>query len=453
MLRKLLCWCGQSKADVDNQEAHRATALSSRSSSSSIPELVRAPSNGCRRGDGKAVGDCVARTPTQGSSQGTASTFLALTTSPSYKLDVDSALFRNCDPRSTEDGASVLGVGLSPPAAPCKSAGPEAMRPLTQPALLSLRNLHLALTPAESLAASPSCFTVDATPSGDRPFSFELACMGLQGDVGGSDSSVSPLSLANIGQQLRFTSASRLAEEVQDMQLLGRQVLVTLVLLALEASCTDLSNPKFGGRRNKVFVTSRGGYGVVALGNWKREGRVAVKVLLSEEDKFLDSCYKEAVSRRPCRTFGACPKLSRYPHGHCASVEARHFCSLHSPAAKLGCLASCKPHRLASRVEKHKCTGAAQVLSRVLAHPNILQTYDFQTAVLCHQDVGRAGAAWERMQSPQGHQQQQWGGGGRSGCGAPESTCPQLHGLDGRMDSFELLPCASSANGGHAAGG
>lgn len=237
MLRKLLCWCGEPKANVDSQGEPRATALCSRSTSSSVCEHVLAPPNGCRRGDGKAGSGCVARTPTQGSSQGTAST-LAMTTSPSYKLDFDSVLVRNLGPRSTGDGASVLDVGLSPPAAPCRSAGPEAMRPLMQPALLSLRNLHLALTPAESLAASPSCFTVDATPSGDRPFSFELACMGLQGgDVGSSESSTGPFSLANMGQQLRFTSASQLAEEVQDMQLLGRQVL--LVALALPTSGTS----------------------------------------------------------------------------------------------------------------------------------------------------------------------------------------------------------------------
>lgn len=43
-------------------------------------------------------------------------------------------------------------------------------------------------------------------------------------------------------------------------------------------------------------VYRSGGYGVVLSGNWKQEGRVAVKVLVSDEKSWMDSCYKEAVS-------------------------------------------------------------------------------------------------------------------------------------------------------------
>lgn len=177
---------------------------------------------------------------------------------------------------------------------------------------------------------------------------------------------------------------------------------------------------------------------------------MAVKVLLSEEDKFLDSCYKEAVSWRPCRACGARPTCDPRPMWSLHPIRRRRL-----QVFTFACDPDELPLAESAEMRYYHCAAAAQVLSRVLAHPNILQTYDFQTAVLCHEDVARAGVAWERMQSPHWHQQkQQPGCGGRSGCGAPEEgVCPQLHGMDGRMDSFELLPCGSSANGGHAPGG
>ncbi|GIL58940.1 hypothetical protein Vafri_13943 [Volvox africanus] len=222
--------------------------------------------------------------------------------------------------------------------------------------LLSLRNLHMALAPMDCAAKQQqqllqlqlqqhSPLTNDS-PSGDvRPSSIDFTCGIGFGELTTSDSSGN-ISMSGINPQLRFVPASKLGEEVQDLQVIGR-----------------------------------GGYGMVMTGNWKQEGRVAVKVLLSDEDKWVESCYKEAV------------------------------------------------------------------LSRLLAHPNILQTYNFQIAVLTHADVARAKVSWEQQQQlqnqPHHHRTSQQGHLEDD----PSSTTKMPYSADTRADSFELLPPLCSTGG------
>ncbi|KXZ54294.1 hypothetical protein GPECTOR_5g380 [Gonium pectorale] len=194
--------------------------------------------------------------------------------------------------------------------------------------------------------AASSCGgdSLQESPFGEgtsRPFSVEFHGLGVDA---GNDSS-GPLSLSGLPRQLRFTSAANLALEVQDLQPLGR-----------------------------------GGYGMVLAGNWRQEGRVAVKVLLSDEERWMESCYKEAV------------------------------------------------------------------LSKLLAHPNVLQTYDFQAAVLTEADCVRARASWERQQQMLQQQmlQQQMQGQGVLAPGLHGAAAPRP---DARADSFELLPLPSAGCG------
>ncbi|KAG2437299.1 hypothetical protein HXX76_005957 [Chlamydomonas incerta] len=231
--------------------------------------------------------------------------------------------------------------------------------------LLSLRT-HGFVTdglPSGVGAASPSVFTNagDGLPysptAGDgRPYSIDFMAMGL-GDMANSasESASGPMSFCGLQPQLRFATAAQLAHEVAALHMLGR-----------------------------------GGYGVVLSGIWKQEGRVAVKVLVSDEKTWMDSCYKEAV------------------------------------------------------------------LSKCLAHPNCLQTYDFQSAVLTEADVQRARASWEAAHTPMhlGGRDAVSGSNGASAGGSPSAT----NGGDGaveadaRMDSFELLaaPCGSMPDAGGA---
>ncbi|KAG2453167.1 hypothetical protein HYH02_002491 [Chlamydomonas schloesseri] len=230
--------------------------------------------------------------------------------------------------------------------------------------LLSLRT-HGFVTdglPSGVGTASPSIFTVNGgdglpySPTGGdgRPCSTDF--MGL-GDLGNSasESASGPMSVCGLQPVLRFSTAAQLAHEVASLHMLGR-----------------------------------GGYGVVLSGIWKQEGRVAVKVLVSDEKSWMESCYKEAV------------------------------------------------------------------LSKCLAHPNCLQTYDFQSAVLTEADVQRARASWEATHTPihSGARDTVAGGDGATAGGSPSAQSGGgANGAveaDARMDSFELLPppCGSLPDAG-----
>ncbi|PNW78788.1 hypothetical protein CHLRE_09g390171v5 [Chlamydomonas reinhardtii] len=241
---------------------------------------------------------------------------------------------------------------------------PSIVGRLPTPAmLLSLRTHGFVTTdgwgPSGVGAASPSIFTNggDSPTAGDgRPYSIDFMAMGL-GDLGNSasESASGPVSICGLQPQLRFSTAGQLAHEVAALHLLGR-----------------------------------GGYGVVLSGNWKQEGRVAVKVLVSDEKSWMDSCYKEAV------------------------------------------------------------------LSKCLAHPNCLQTYDFQSAVLTEADVQRARASWEAAHTAV-HSGARDVVSGNKGAGAGGSLSAMNGGdgaveADARMDSFELLPppCGSLPEAGCA---
>jgi hypothetical protein len=87
------------------------------------------------------------------------------------------------------------------------------------PMLLSLRHLHMALTPVDCATQQHSPFTTDSPCTELRPSSVDFAGLGFA-DFTTSDSS--GMSISGLHPQLRFVNACRLGEEVQDLQLLGR---------------------------------------------------------------------------------------------------------------------------------------------------------------------------------------------------------------------------------------
>lgn len=96
------------------------------------------------------------------------------------------------------------------------------------------------------------------------------------------------------------------------------------------------------------------------------------------------------------------------------------------------------------------------MLSKCLAHPNCLQTYDFQSAVLTEADVQRARASWEAAHTAV-HSGARDVVSGNKGAGAGGSLSAMNGGdgaveADARMDSFELLPppCGSLPEAGCA---
>ncbi|GLC42068.1 hypothetical protein PLESTB_001064600 [Pleodorina starrii] len=304
----------------------------------SLPDAKNARCKRCCSPPGTEAGSSVSTTPTQTDSQ----TPKNVMSPPLLGVGIDCS-------------ASQVGVSsrlptistLPPPGSAGRSVVDVPARSPNPTILFSLRQLQMAfISPSDCASATQqhSPFATDPSCGTDlRPSSLDLIGLGLLGcdlTATSADSS-DPLSASGLNPQLRFVNACKLGEEVQDLQLLGR-----------------------------------GGYGMVMSGNWRQEGRVAVKVLLGDEDKWMESCYKEAV------------------------------------------------------------------LSKMLAHPNILQTYDFQVAILTPADVARSRASWEQQQAAQ-----------RAAAAAAQSqdeplscSTTKLPYADLRADSFELLPplCAST---------